>query len=132
MKTASFENTVNILVKAYLNDKLRFMDCAACAVGNIISGSGYTLTSHDVGLNGWFRYLRDRNNCCERLAEEQIAITGYTPQQLSNIEHAFETTPYSYGDRMFNGLMNVIDVLAIIHNVDLSVKESAKQLFVKA
>jgi hypothetical protein len=33
---------------------------------------------------------------------------------------------------MLNGLMKVVDVLADIHGVDLSVKESAKLQFVKA
>jgi len=37
MKAASFENTVDILVKAYINDTLEHNNCYACAVGNIVA-----------------------------------------------------------------------------------------------
>lgn len=33
----TFDQTVSILVKAYLNDTLKHQDCSCCAVGNIIS-----------------------------------------------------------------------------------------------
>lgn len=34
---ATFQNTVDILVKAYLNDTLQHGNCYACAVGNIVA-----------------------------------------------------------------------------------------------
>jgi hypothetical protein len=33
---ATFENSVDVLVKAYLNDTLEHGQCHACAVGNLI------------------------------------------------------------------------------------------------
>lgn len=75
----------------------------------------------------------------------QLEITGYTAYELARIEQAFESAPgrpkpevsaWFKGKSinpvwMFNGLMAVVDVLAEIHNVDLSVRESAKLQFVK-
>jgi hypothetical protein len=37
MKTATFDNTVSILVQAYLNDTLENSNCYACAVGNLVA-----------------------------------------------------------------------------------------------
>jgi hypothetical protein len=34
-----FNHTVNVLVKAYLNDTLRHNNCYACAVGNMIASA---------------------------------------------------------------------------------------------
>lgn len=76
---------------------------------------------------------------------KQIESTGYTVEEIVRIEYAFEHAPGDPGDNfsglfrgrcidpdwMFNGLMAVVDVLASIHNVDLSIKEEAKKLFVK-
>ena len=46
---ATFSNTVDILVKAYLNDTLRHCNCYACAVGNIISSAmGYRFVQTKV------------------------------------------------------------------------------------
>lgn len=78
--------------------------------------------------------------------KRQIDTTGYSWQELALIERTFEKhSPFEvedYGEdednmraiensSMFNGLMAVVEVLAEIHNVDLSVKESAKLQFVK-
>lgn len=63
-------------------------------------------------------------------AKEQIDSTGYTVEELARIEYAFETASKK-GDYMYNGLMAVVDVLADIHNVDLSSKEVSKELFKK-
>lgn len=71
------------------------------------------------------RFLGDRN------VMRQIASTGYTWQELARIEFAFESVDKRRKDKMFNGLMAVVDVLAEIHNIDLSTKENAKSLFVK-
>lgn len=82
-------------------------------------------------------------------AKKQIDTTGYTWQELARIEYAFELyncgidldyDPEYYDEEelelidkaMFNGLMAVVDVLADIHNIDLSIREEAKLLFVKA
>jgi len=162
---ATFENTVKILVQAYLNDELAHGTCAACAVGNIVAHSQNTRPLRDpsnkttgfsfTGLyNGrevkWNRlFMTGRNgvqNWGNPVKEELYSIkaeirgTGYSIHELAYIELAFESAPGCPGEGgdlrqtdewMFNGLMAVVEVLATIHNVDLSVKESAKSLFVK-
>lgn len=145
---ATFDNTVSILVKAYLNDTLIHGDCAACAVGNLIASSKgyktYRAGCTVVWQQGYAQphwqsvFLTDSvsqsiqpKNYTGK-AKDQIDSTGYTWQELARIEKAFESAPrISYDDRMFNGLMAVIDVLAEIHNIDLTQKETAKALFVK-
>lgn len=143
MKTASFENSVSVLVNAYMNDTLEHGCPCGCAVGNLMRASGYqfenpeTLEGYDYLLNhkncSWVDRLRKRSGYDAELADKQIASTGYTERELSLIETAFENAPIEdRDDKMIDGLLAVVDVLAEIHNVDLSVKESAKQLFVKA
>ena len=64
-----------------------------------------------------------------RAADRAIAESGYSVDELARIEFAFESVPLGE-DRMFKGLMAVVDVLSDIHGVDLSVKEESKMLFV--
>ena len=61
----------------------------------------------------------------------QAEATGYTIYQLNAIERAFEGVDELATDRMFLGLMAVVDVLAEIHGIDLKQREEAKLLFVK-
>jgi hypothetical protein len=157
---ATFENSVSVLVKAYLNETLQHSNCYACAVGNMIAeacGIQYSKEPHKkLGWKGfdnlyelWDKSTDDQpenwmnvipGNGELRLykykgkVKEMIDSTGYTPQQLNEIEYAFEHAEEGddSDDFMFNGLMAVVDVLAQIHNVDLSTKESAKLLFVKS
>jgi hypothetical protein len=161
----TFEQTVDVLVKAFLNDTLMHGNCFACAVGNLVaSGLGCAVIrkagnhlSWSNGMNypamsgylvqGWgAAFTTDsRNDEGKKVQEidkyslkvpivkEQIKATGYKWQELAKIEFAFEAADYGSGEDewMFNGLMAVVDVLAEIHNVDLSEKESAKSLFIK-
>lgn len=145
---ATFENSVNVLVKAYLNGTLLHCDCQACAVGNLVADSrGYNILDTEHGYATWKnsknKYvlsiwqdavwgLGDHNSDTKR--------TGYSVRQLSEIENAFEHCERPTGrpvydnddEWMFNGLMAVVDVLADIHGIDLTTKEEAKKLFVKA
>lgn len=142
-----FEHSVNVLVKAYLNDTLKHGDTCGCAVGNLVSEalvlkrtrmywpyvfmtcrSGEQLIDLDV-------YEKDI------IAKNEIDRTGYSPLELALIENAFEKSAVydefkdQVGDKeeqMFNGLMAVVDVLAEIHKIDLTQKEQARALFVKA
>ena len=156
---ATFENSVNVLVKAYFNDTLQHGSCSACAVGNLIADSmGFTFEKMDRDIDGflmWDQYDHAVNLCRpnwqlvfqtsprgnNRINETsykgdskiQIDSTGYTWRQLAIIEYKFErATGNTKDERMFNGLMAVVDVLAEIHGVSLEVKESAKLQFVKA
>lgn len=150
---ATFENTVDILVKAYLNNTLVKGNCFACAVGNIVGHNlGVKFIDTGVpyekqpqwagfgrkgypGITGWATAFH--TNCGKQIisgvvgksASIQIKSTGYSMGQLAKIEFAFETG-FTGKDSMFNGLMAVVSVLAEIHNVSLEAKESAKLLFV--
>lgn len=162
MNRPTFDQTVSVLVKAYLNDTLVHGNCYACAVGNIVASSigvtkfeqgtlhlywsGFNERADYPGNNkgypqGWGGVFCTDNHrqiikahvydeC--RAAKEQIDSTGYSWEELAIIEEAFESADPFERDRMFLGLMNVIDVLAQIHNIDLSQKEEAKKLFVKS
>jgi len=153
-----FYSTVNILVRAYLNNTLAHGRCSACAVGNIIADSlGVTIQLPDLdwseGVPYWNRvfvtakfYGPHRENRLHEgygiltqvkvasnymgEAKFQIDSTGYTWQQLARIENVFETTPLDEADRMFEGLMRVVDVLTDIHQMDLEECKTAKKLFV--
>lgn len=144
---ATFENSVNILVKAYFYGHLNAMSCEACAVGNLVaSAKGYTYSKEKIGLFGpewnesepawkyvisFFVDMGEYNG----IAKEQIDSTGYTPKQLSDIERVFMLNTKTLASPEldnFDGLMAVVDVLADIHGIDLKAKEEAKALFVKS
>jgi hypothetical protein len=143
----NFNHTINVLVKAYLNDTLQHGDCAACAVGNIVADSScLKMEKHDGELywsKGWptwqvvfstsFSNQKIRPHNYINDAKAQIDSTGYTWQELARIEFAFESAAVgeSDDDYMFNGLMAVVDVLAEIHNINLEEIKEAKALFVK-
>lgn len=150
-----FDETVSILVKAYLNNQLEHRICTACAVGNIVAHHLGTkprvLTTGNHGVvhdNYYFddgTFMTWWNGCLgEHKPSEQQQLTGYTVEELNQIEIAFEfaegAPDFSGGmskDKtmnetwMFNGLMAVVDTLADIHGINLEVKESAKAMFVK-
>jgi hypothetical protein len=141
-----FNHTVNVLVKAYLNSELRHGDCEACAVGNIVHAAGFPRYNagkmpHDsCGMwKGVFytdvdaQYFQPTAGPLYNNGIQMIQATGYTVLELARVEYAFETAPQgdSNDDWMFNGLMAVLEVLAEIHGVDFSTKETAKSLFVK-
>jgi len=130
----SFENSVNILVKAYLNDTLKHFRCGACAVGNLIAGTlnanifddghspDYVLPSGLIVGVPWL--------CFRSLQEDKLNVNdllGYSDDEIDLIEEAFEQGDHD----MFLSLMRVVDVLADIHHISLEAKEEAKALFVK-
>lgn len=148
MKTASFENSVSVLVNAYMNDTLQHGKCHACAVGNIMRSVGLPIPDDECSIEEFAKscavwkwafctYVEDGYQTIRcpgddfNTAVEAIEKTGYTWQQLAKVEFAFESAGYS-GDRMFNGLMAVVSVLAEIHGIDIETTEKAKKLFVKA
>lgn len=167
---ATFENSVNVLVKAYFDGYLEHQNCACCAVGNIIaSACGFKIehlndrslwtrdsdqevidpqewvsafgTRTDILGKNFFRKKKVKVSDqwfnpekITRRIKSWASMTGYSVVELARIESAFESAPYGDNDDswMFNGLMAVVDVLAEIHGIDLTTKESAKLLFVKA
>ena len=139
-----FDKTVDVLVKAYLNDTLEKGSICGCAVGNLVVDSlGLVIGKHWIsGRVGWvgkrasWWYIFSTTEGVQRIepqqyeinsnAKEQIDSTGYTWQELARVEFAFETKK-----TIFDGLMAVVDVLADIHKIDLTVKENKKLLFNK-
>ena len=140
MKTGNrkelYKKTVDILYYAYFNNTLRHSNCFACAVGNIIAANrGFTFTpSKPIGIrwadrheaSEWHyvfcttmgRQIIQTNNYKGK-AKEQIDSTGYSLAELAKIEFAFETAEPGKNaeDRMFNGLVAVLDILKEIHQV---------------
>lgn len=113
-----------------MNDTLKHMTCG-CAVHNIIMD--FDPNAKPLWMNVFITTIFS-GRCFypeEYTGEnkEQIDSTGYTLNELADIEYSFEKDRCTKD--IFGCLMNVIDQLAIIHNVDLSAKESAKQLFCK-
>lgn len=147
---ATFENSITVLVRAYMNGTLEHGNCHACAVGNLIAAAGGVkfITSEisgekrwEIGNAVWILGLGGYNReDIYSLAEKQMRSTGYTPDEINLIERAFEFRDDPPGTRRglkcndrdgFAGLMNVVDVLADIHHVDLETKERAKMMFVQ-
>lgn len=147
-----FNHSVNVLVKAYLNNTLEHGNCHACAVGNLIADANgisfvkyisrysHVLRWNNINTPSWSSvfYTNHYNQTIELdeykgFAKLEIDSTGYSVIELAKIEYAFESAPIgkSEDDYMFNGLMACVEVLAEIHNIDLTEKEKAKALFVK-
>lgn len=149
---ATFENTMDILVKAYLNDTLKHGDSASCAVGNICNGEKewahlfVTLTdSHEqiIASDGQFISHKLFENKTTRIPKDEIEMgklnfalevvnkTGYSVKELAKIEYAFETAlkGESNDDWMFNSLLAVLEVVAEIHGVDFDSKKVYEDKF---
>jgi hypothetical protein len=148
-----FDETVAILVKAYLEGTLEHANCYACAVGNIVAShwqipfikseigndwpAGNDAHWYElVGCGGSVKGIK--NDSMRIMALHQIAPTGYSAEELIRIEYSFERAhnpgewnDFTNDEWMFNGLMAVVDVLAEIHGIDLTTKEESKKLFVK-
>lgn len=140
-----FSETIDILVKAYMNGTLIHGNCSACAVGNIVaSRCDYKFQKTRQGVF-WQHYVSMWNNVfitsfgSQKVypgyyrgeAKEQIDSTGYTWQELAVIEKAFEFQNYHGSDADgYKGLMAVVDVLCEIHECE-EVKEETKALFIK-
>lgn len=157
-KQEKFDHTVQVLVQAYLNDTLEKGNCQACVVGNLIA---YASGSHYIGANSngalqlqavprvvdWLEAIcTDENGIQEVNKEVYFACpeiraafdsTGYSFEQLTFIEHAFESNNGDWlratdSKRQFAGLMAVINALADIHGINLETATRAKALFVHA
>jgi hypothetical protein len=139
-----FDETIAILVQAYINETLRHNDCSACAVGNIVSSR---INAEEPWCPSWYSRYHPNGfglyfeNQSKEMGEKEIAATGYSPNDILKIEYAFEScerpeeceiTDDSNEEWMFNGLMAVVDVLIKIHELGETEKQEAKAMFVKA
>lgn len=147
-----FHKTIGILVNAYLNDTLLFSDTCACAVGNLVAGNmGYKITKLPGGQFFWDEDLASNwehlvwSNINSKLYPSlspptgksiaEAESTGYTVFELTCIENSFLegwNKDQKITEKPYNGLMAVVEVLCDIHKMDLTSKEEAKALFVKA
>lgn len=111
---ATFENSVNVLVKAYFDNTLAHSYCCACAVGNLVANAIDDKPSMDYlerfnfksGLATSWPYVfvtgastRRQRISVDRYigeAKRQIDATGYSVEQLAKIEKAFECAPGFY------------------------------------
>lgn len=127
-----FDNSIKVLVKAYLEDTLIHTESCACAVGNLIAdGMEYTIYKN--------RYWKDKNNNIiypswfqgiGRPNEETLELfncTNYTVENIVLIERAFEE---KFDDvDGYKGLCAVFDVLIKIHQgSDKELEEAKLQL----
>lgn len=113
-----FHYTVNVLVKAYLEDTLAHGVCTACAVGNIIQDAIGVKAERRTDNPSGFHFMRLKedkymrwqslfmtNSQGEQRPDEisrdhdriegtlQIEATGYSVDEMARIEYAFETAP---------------------------------------
>jgi hypothetical protein len=167
---ATFEHSVSVLTKAYLNNTLINGNCWACAVGNLVADSlGLQILIDDdihwgkvgetreerAAVDGerqplWYNCMMNNRVYSNQYnyttigtaSMAQIANTGYSLSEVTQIENAFESARLSILEEdqdletradlakrdervMYQGLLAVVDVLAKIHGVELVVNQSA-------
>lgn len=119
MNRPTFEETVSVLVRAYLNDTLQHRSCYACAVGNLVAnglqitmtkynlkwpgfpypandrgcpvGWGAAFSSDEAGFSDRVKQSIDESVLRVPAVRNQIKATGYKWQELARIEFAFES-----------------------------------------
>jgi hypothetical protein len=154
----SFDHSVSVLIKAYLNGNLQKGNCSACAVGNLIADAlhlelEYVLIPNNrqalralvndtyviqwVGTNAsWLGVLLGVDRTERGIsAKDQLASTGYSREQLRLIEWTFENPgglirgQLPHAELVYRGLLAVVDVLAEIHGIDLTTSKRASTPF---
>lgn len=155
MKNTSkrFNKATEALYNAFFNGTLAKGNCAYCAVGNLVADSiGYKVeldtvyykeydsfpntswrhlfcTSSDVHDGTCIRSTRTDDPTLIEKALKEIQSTGYSEQELSKVEFAFETNTRIHLDRyyqhseqeiledQYNGLVAVFNVLLEIEGI---------------
>ena len=135
-----FDNSIKVLVKAYLKGTLKHTHPCACAVGNLIAGcNNYKMVAENNGLyweteEGQYVYINwmdERWNDYTQIP--QIIATSYTIQEIVRIEKAFEEIDDLRSDADgYKGLCAVFDVLIDIHKGSDKQLELAKEKLIKA
>lgn len=139
-----YYKTVDVLIDAYNNGELEHGNCDACAVGNICKEA-----SLKTGIDNreWIwvfctgfdeeegEYIQNRL-CTLPQAFQLIEATGYTVEELAQIEWVFETAIpvdkryyYSYikiKQGQYMGLCAVLNKLKEIHSIDEPVNSQQK------
>lgn len=115
------------------------------------NGNAQWIGYNEIGGAGWdwyhvvrFGTSHESFGVNSAAGQKLISQTGYTIKNMRDIETAFEEpvriiehgifkgTDISLDPDGLKGLLNIVDVLASIHGIDLEERESAKLLFNKA
>ena len=152
-----YNKTVSILVDAYFKETLKSQNCMACAVGNIIAANNNYEIVKVSGKTYWMdkegNYITplwlnvvgtveerilgfrvDTNQFLkmhkyDEATKKEIESSGYKLHEFALIENAFEKG-HKGKDKMFNGLMSVINCLDEIHkNKDVLITQNSKLMF---
>jgi len=125
--TDRFKNAYHGLVDAYYNDRLKFYDCAACAVGSIVQRSmGYKYlysgkweSDKGVPVVAWWNLvhgavdidIEDVLDSAHKQGVQQCDSTGYSRMELWDIEGVFSKQYKITGENTFETLCVLIDFL---------------------
>lgn len=152
-----FHKTVGILAKAYLKGELEAESCCACAVGNLVAANcGYKIVKDEDANFIWldsdnkevypnWRYitaLPKHDVYRQNSDHSQVDATGYTPEELDQIEFVFMDARIPTGSEddgllyytynHFQGMMNVVDYLMVLHEATEDEVRNAKDQFIEA
>ena len=140
--TKRFENAISALVKGFFDTTLVKGSCIACAVGNIIHYNCGVKIDYDEknphNTSSKLEYNDDWYDVVHRLLYtgnrekglELISKTGYSLEEISKIEEAFEHNTNICGSNYFKyskkeimedqykGLMAVVEVLCKIEGLN--------------
>lgn len=132
-----YKKTVDILLDAYNNGDLVHGLCSHCAVGNIVRANNPHIRKPEMiidlfGMEGlWYRlkdfpgYVKGDGSALLDAAIDQIDSTGYSVEEIFQIEEAFEGDKpeepqvlrrvTANKEEQFKGLTRVLKVLEEIH-----------------
>ena len=147
-----FDEAIKALVKGFFNGTLAKGTCRACAVGNIVANAigvepflpkGQSFKNMR-GIN-WFGVIYPHEIGFRDIleGEKEIANTGYSEHEISEIEQVFENNteidcflyPLDYKSDpkiikdQYNGLMAVVDVLCELEGFNKEKVKETKELF---
>lgn len=136
-----FEDAIESLIDAFLNDELEAGHGCRCAVGNICGASSWwTSAFHTEMCGDEYRHYRPFEkdkfpaNPEQAKALKEIETTGYSPAQLARVERAFESSGRSPDDPNFNStedqyqrLLGVFEVLIDIEGIDKAPEDQLEE-----
>ncbi len=135
-----FDNSIKVLVKAYLEGVLKHTHPCACAVGNLIAAcNNYSIINKKYGLqwetetgrDAYINWMDERGKNYTQIPE--IKATGYSIPEIVQIEKAFEQIDDVPSDTDgYKGLCAVCDVLFDIHKGSDKQLKLAKDRLIKA
>ena len=145
---AKFQQSVNVLAKAYHAGLLHYGSCTQCAVGTLIGNAHYLETWHQEETGGdgfllydgsvadaaWYSKMINRGYASfdeggAILAEAQRESIGYDWHEIQAIENGFENGR-GESNLLYPGVVGAVRALANIHRIDGTGIELALAQFV--